>query len=75
MNAQIEAIYEKGVFRPLDRVDLPEGKRVNLTVATSVELAKDPACDLLNIAEDTGISDLATNIDYYLYGLPKHADE
>jgi predicted DNA-binding antitoxin AbrB/MazE fold protein len=75
MSAPIEAIYEKGVFRPLDSVDLPEGKRVSLTVISIGEKCPDPASDLLSIAEDTGVSDLATNIDHYLYGLPKHADE
>jgi len=75
MNEQIEAIYENGVFRPLSRVDLPEGGRVHLTVVPLGEEARDSAYNLAEIAEETGISDLATNINHYLYGLPKQSDE
>lgn len=32
----IEAVYEGGVFRPLGRVDLPEGKRVRVIVEESL---------------------------------------
>jgi len=31
----------------------------------------DPIYTIYEIAEESGISDLATNIDHYLYGLPK----
>jgi len=75
MSESVEAIYENGVFRPLSHVDLPEGERVRLTVMTSREGVQDPAYNLAEIAEETGIVDLATNIDHYLYGLPKQGDE
>ncbi len=32
----IEAVYEGGVFRPLRKVDLPEGKRVKVVVEESI---------------------------------------
>ncbi len=32
----IEAVYENGVFRPLRKVDLPEGKRVKVVVEESI---------------------------------------
>ncbi|WP_202318943.1 antitoxin family protein [Archaeoglobus neptunius] len=32
MGKVIEAIYEKGVFRPLEKVDLREGERVKIRV-------------------------------------------
>ena len=32
MSRDINAIYEKGVFRPLDPLDLPSGTRVHLRV-------------------------------------------
>jgi len=35
MSRRIEAIYEKGVFRPLAPVDLPEGTRVFVEADTS----------------------------------------
>jgi predicted DNA-binding antitoxin AbrB/MazE fold protein len=75
MNKQVEAVYENGLFRPLSRVNLPEGERVRLTVMTLGEKIIDPAYNLAEIAEETGIPDLATNIDHYLYGLPKQSDE
>jgi len=74
MSEAVEAIFENGVFRPLKPVDLAEGERVKLTVTVADEDADDPAADLTDIAIDTGIPDLATNIDYYLYGLPKQKE-
>jgi predicted DNA-binding antitoxin AbrB/MazE fold protein len=71
MSEAVEAIFENGVFRPLQPVELAEGERVKLTVTPADERAADPAADLTDIAVDTGIPDLATDIDYYLYGLPK----
>ncbi len=79
MTASVDAIYENGVFRPIGEVTLPEGIRVHIAVAlidgvvNGVE--SDPAFNLAELAEDTGIADLATNIDHYLYGLPKRTDE
>ena len=32
MSIQLEAVYEKGVFRPLQPVHLPEQKRVTVTI-------------------------------------------
>jgi predicted DNA-binding antitoxin AbrB/MazE fold protein len=32
----VAAIYENGVFRPLDRVDLPEATRVEVSVPDSM---------------------------------------
>ncbi len=65
----VEAIYEKGVFRPVQKVDLEDGERVELTIKSEDD--KDPAEIIPNLAIDLGISDLAENIDHYLYGLPK----
>ncbi|MBA2495452.1 MAG: antitoxin family protein [Acidobacteria bacterium] len=67
----IEAIYEKGVFRPIEKIELTEGERVKITVEVTVKPKKDVAEDFSDIAQETGISDLALNIDHYLYGLPK----
>lgn len=69
----IEAIYENGVFRPFGKIDLKDGERVEISIRTDLD-ARDPAETLHEIAVDTGISDLAENIDYYLYGLPKQSD-
>ena len=69
----VEAIYEKGVFRPIQKVNFEEGEKVEIIIKIAVE--KDPAADFSDIAVDTGISDLATNVDHYLYGLPKQSEE
>lgn len=69
----IEAIYEKGVFRPVQRVDLEDGERVEVILKTEAEL--DPAETIPDLAMDLGITDFAENVDYYLYGLPKQSDK
>ena len=78
MQASVEAVYEKGIFRPLRDVALPEGQHVQLSVWPVAEAngaaEQDPAFNLAEIAEDLGITDLATNIDHYLYGLPKRME-
>jgi putative transcriptional regulator len=38
---------------------------------TDEKEAIDPIYTIYEIAEESGIPDLATNIDHYLYGLPK----
>ena len=41
MGKVIEAVYEKGVFKPLEKVDLKEGERVKIKVERSlIELIK-----------------------------------
>ena len=35
MTMQIEAIYENGVLRPVDPIDLPEGQHLQLILVTS----------------------------------------
>ncbi len=37
MKETIEAIYENGIFRPLTRPLLPEGKRIKLTMESAVD--------------------------------------
>ena len=56
---------------------MTEGERVKITVEVTVksENEKDPAETIADLAIDTGVSDLATNIDYYLYGLPKQSEK
>jgi len=36
MEQVIEAIYEKGVFKPLKKVDLKEGERVRIRIERSL---------------------------------------
>ena len=75
----IEAVYEQGIFRPLNEVVFAEGQHVELAIRPVAErhgkTEPDAAFNLAEMAEDLGIADLATNIDHYLYGLPKQAAE
>ena len=49
MPAVIEAIYEKGVFKPLQALEIPEGQHVRLVVETAEATTSD---DLLALAAD-----------------------
>ena len=73
----VEAIYEKGVFRPIETIELTEGERVKITIEVVVKSKdeKDPAETIPDMAIDIGISDFALNIDHYLYGLPKQSEK
>jgi predicted DNA-binding antitoxin AbrB/MazE fold protein len=37
MNKTIEAVYENGMFRPLEPVTLPEGEHVQVTLSEATE--------------------------------------
>ena len=39
MSQEFDAIYERGVFRPLERVDLPEQTKVHLQIQEAGEAA------------------------------------
>lgn len=71
----IEAIYENGVLRPIQHFEMEEGRRVKLTVEESEDKQTDSAASFLDIARETGLpADYATNVDHYLYGLPKQTE-
>jgi hypothetical protein len=59
-------------------VELPEGSVVRIELEPAEPLRHDERSDPLSrmteLAVDTGIPDLATNIDHYLYGHPKASD-
>jgi hypothetical protein len=54
--------------------DLPEGAEVRVELVTQDEAAVDPLLRMTDLAVETGIPDLATNIDHYLYGHPRASD-
>jgi hypothetical protein len=60
-------------------IPLPEGAEVMISVVeTSMDIDGqpiDPAFLIGDLAVDMGISDLASNIDHYLYGHPKVNDD
>jgi len=80
----IDAIYDHGVFRPVQPVVLPEGTRVQLRVEeeTEAEELKGDQADgelptlLERMKGFVGTvhnlpPDASVNLDHYLYGTPK----
>lgn len=71
MSKVINAIYEDGVFKPLEKVDIKEHKKVKIILATEVEYAVTEECSLagiIDIAKDCPDTDLSSHHDKYLYG-------
>ena len=72
----VKAIYENGVFRPQQPIDLKEHTEVEVLIpARSLPDADDPtgwkaAEALIGFIEDAP-ADMAENHDGYLYGRPK----
>jgi predicted DNA-binding antitoxin AbrB/MazE fold protein len=78
----IQAVYENGVFRPLDPIELPEHSQVELVIHQPAQanshasVSTAPLADLAAIAgahpknPDLPV-DLAEQHDHYLYGTPK----
>ena len=69
MHENIEAIYEDGVFKPLQKPHLKEHEKVELTVSTGSEIdsAVKNALSITEIGESS-FSDTSLNHDEYLYG-------
>ncbi len=74
MSQTIRAIYENGIFRPLETPRLAECEQVRLTVepepsSAGVSSAENESADpLAGMRVSTGISDLAENFDDYRFG-------
>jgi predicted DNA-binding antitoxin AbrB/MazE fold protein len=82
MTHDIDAIYDHGVFRPIQPLAMPEGARVRLRVEqgtsdsaaerqdgeapTLLERLKNVVGSIDDLPEDS-----STNLDHYLYGRPK----
>ena len=62
----IEAVFEDGVFRPLDAVNLPEHQRVALQFTVKDDL---PAELLAKVAEEGGAFDFLADPREDLYSL------
>ncbi len=71
MPKTIEAIYENGVFKPLEKVNIPEHKKLRITLTNKAESKTRERCSLagiIDIAKNCSDSDLSINHDKYLYG-------
>ena len=53
MGKVVEAVYEKGVFKPLEKVNLREGERVRLEIRKSIfGILKDWKVDAQRIKDE-----------------------
>lgn len=71
MPQTITAIFENGVFKPLEKVDMPEHKKLKIILANEVERAASEESSLagiIDIAKDCYDTDLSIHHDKYLYG-------
>ena len=70
---------ENGVVVLEDGTMLPDGTRVRVEPLRNDEIVgrsgeDDPVFRMSDLAVDTGLPDLASNVDHYLYGHPKADD-
>lgn len=72
MSQMIQAIYEDGVLKPLEKLMLGEHQQVQITVEpqVAVDHPRSQATDdpLSGVRASTGISDLAEHFDDYRLG-------
>ena len=71
MTKAIVAVYEEGIFKPLQKIDLPEHKHVHLVVipeedARLLELQKKELSSIIGIGK-SGIRDVSRRHDKYIY--------
>ena len=74
----LHAVFDGKVLKPVKPVDLKVGTRYVLTVESKQEVTdveKDPAFNLSSLAVKTNISDLSTEHDHYLYGMPRRGSD
>ena len=67
----IPAVYEKGIFRPLDKVDLREHERVNLMILSDEEVEEESE-DFDRILERE--VQMSEEIDHRLQELIEHGE-
>ena len=71
MSKVIDAIYENGVFKPLEKVDIKEHKKVKIILTSEVGYQTPEEFTLsgiIDIAKDCPDTDLSSHHDKYLYG-------
>jgi len=71
MTKTIVAVYEDGIFKPLQTINLPEHKHVHLVIipeedAKLLELQKKELSRIIGIGK-SGVSDVALRHDHYIY--------
>jgi len=75
MSQMIQAIYEDGVLKPLEKLTLGEHQQVQITVepqaAACIPKNRDADDPLSGVRAATGIPDLAEHFDDYRLGCRK----
>ena len=69
----LEAVYEQGVLRPLEQLDLPEHKRVKVTISDVSRATAEAVTTCYDLAQKAGMigalkdapSDLSTNPEHF----------
>ena len=69
MQETVEAIYEDGVIKPLQKLRIKEHQKLTVTISKRSAKVKpeNPAMTLVGIFE-SGIKNLSSEHDKYLYG-------
>jgi predicted DNA-binding antitoxin AbrB/MazE fold protein len=67
MTLIVDATWEGGVLTPKQRVELPEGIEVRISIDVRDE-DRDPLADVIGIGDAAAVSDAAQQHDRYLYG-------
>jgi hypothetical protein len=75
MTTAVKAIYESGVFKPTEPVQLPERTEVDVLIPTQSPADDDPtgwaaASELIGFIQDAP-ADMAEHHDYCLYRRPR----
>ena len=71
MSHVVNAVYENGVFRPLEKVFVKEHKKVRIILENEAEAPAQKGSSLsgiIDIANDCSDTDLSIHHDKYLYG-------
>lgn len=64
MHKTIDAIYEKGVIKPLEKLALPESQKIRITIDTTESIV---ASTKSMIKADPDVVQQVTESDEYLY--------
>lgn len=68
----VHAVFDGKTLRPEGPIDLEINRHYRLTIEAEEEAVEDdPGFNLSSLAVKTGICDLASEHDSYLYGKPK----
>ena len=77
MATTMDVVFDGSVLRPIDGIKLIPGKKYTIIIDSDKDYEKnpelDPAFNIVSLAVDTGIPDLAHEHDHYLYGTDKRA--